>query len=64
MIMRQFNPAKHKVHQTLKFWHEPAFDSLNPGNMVILNLNKDIIFILTQLRCHDKGEKANVQPIL
>ena len=53
-INRQFDYAKCK---TAEAWFEPFFDSLNLDHTAFLNLNKDTISIITQIRHHSNGKK-------
>ena len=55
-IARQFDYAKRTTEETLKFWSEPPFDDLPPDNLAILNLDRDSISIITQIRCHIEGK--------
>ena len=54
-ISREFDYAKREAMETLKFWAEPNFDGLNQEKLAILNLDKDSISIITQIRRHNGG---------
>ena len=59
-ITRQFDDIKLKTEETLKFWSKLQFDSLNPDNLAILNLDRDSITIITQIRRHHTDGKAKL----